>query len=157
MRIAICAVGRGRPGPLRELYEDYAGRITAMRMFGRVDLFEVEERRTASAAELKQREGALLRDAIPGQATIVALDSRGQPLSSEAFAAKLARWRESGADDLAFIIGGADGLDTALLGDADLVLSLGAMTWPHMLVRVMLAEQIYRAATILQGHPYHRA
>jgi 23S rRNA (pseudouridine1915-N3)-methyltransferase len=157
MRIAICAVGRGRPGPLRELYEDYAGRIAAMRMFGRVDLFEVEERRTASAVELKQREGALLRDAIPEQATIVALDSRGQPLASEAFAAKLARWRESGADDLAFVIGGADGLDAALLGDADLVLSLGAMTWPHMLARVMLAEQIYRAATILQGHPYHRA
>jgi 23S rRNA (pseudouridine1915-N3)-methyltransferase len=157
MRIVICAVGRARPGPLRELYEDYAGRIAATRMLGRVDLREAEERKTLSAAELKQREGELLRAALPKQATTVALDARGQALTSEAFAARLAKWRDSGTADLAFLIGGADGLDAALVGDADLVLSLGAMTWPHMLARVMLAEQLYRAATILQGHPYHRA
>lgn len=157
MRILICAVGRARPGPLRDLYEDYAGRVGATRMFGRVDLREVEERKTVSAAELKQREGELLRAALPKQATLVALDARGQPLTSEAFAARLAQWRDGGAGDLAFLVGGADGLEPALVKQADLVLSLGAMTWPHMLARVMLAEQLYRAATILQGHPYHRA
>jgi 23S rRNA (pseudouridine1915-N3)-methyltransferase len=157
MRIVICAVGRARPGPQRDLFEDYAGRIAATRLLGSVDLREVEERKPLSAAELKQREAELLRAALPKQATVVALDARGQSLTSEAFAAKLAKWRENGAGDLAFVIGGADGLDAALVKQANFVLSLGAMTWPHMLVRVMLAEQLYRAATILQGHPYHRA
>jgi 23S rRNA (pseudouridine1915-N3)-methyltransferase len=156
MRIVICAVGRARPGPLRDLFEDYAGRIGAARVLGRAELREVDERRSLSGAELKQREGELLRAAIPKSATIVALDARGQNLSSEAFAARLGKWRDTGAGDLAFVIGGADGLDEALVKQAALVLSMGAMTWPHMLVRVMLAEQLYRAATILQGHPYHR-
>jgi 23S rRNA (pseudouridine1915-N3)-methyltransferase len=157
MRIVICAVGRARPGPQRDLFEDYASRIAATRMLGKVDLREVEDRKASSGAELKQREGALLLAALPKQAIVVALDARGQSLTSEAFASKLAKWRDGGAGDLAFVIGGADGLDAALVKQADLVLSLGAMTWPHMLVRAMLAEQLYRAATILQGHPYHRA
>ena len=157
MRILICAVGRARQGPLRDVYEDYAGRIGSTRIFGRVDLREVEERKTASTAELRDREGALLRAALPKQAILVALDARGQSLASEAFAARLAKWRDGGASDIAFVIGGADGLEPTLVKQADLVLSLGAMTWPHMLARVMLAEQLYRAATILQGHPYHRA
>lgn len=157
MRIVICAVGRARTGPLRALYEDYAGRIDGTRLFGRIDLREVEERRTLPPAELKAREADLLSQSIPKGATLVALDGRGQSLSSEAFAGRLARWRDAGIADLAFAIGGADGLDKPILDRAALVLSLGAMTWPHLLVRVMLAEQIYRAATILQGHPYHRA
>jgi 23S rRNA (pseudouridine1915-N3)-methyltransferase len=157
MRIFICAVGRARAGPLRDLYEDYAGRVSATRMLGRVELREVEERKTLSAAELKQREGELLRASLPKQAILVALDARGQKLTSEAFAAKLSTWRDAGTADLAFLIGGADGLEPTLVEESNLVLSLGAMTWPHMLVRVMLAEQLYRAATILQGHPYHRA
>jgi 23S rRNA (pseudouridine1915-N3)-methyltransferase len=157
MRIVICAVGRARSGPLRTLYEDYAGRIDGTRLFGRTELREVEERRALPPPELKAREADLLAAAIPKGATLVALDGRGQSLTSEAFATRLAKWRDSGTADLAFVIGGADGLDKPMLEKASLVLSLGAMTWPHLLVRAMLAEQIYRAATILQGHPYHRA
>jgi 23S rRNA (pseudouridine1915-N3)-methyltransferase len=156
MRIVICAVGRSRTGPLRTLYEEFAGRIEATRLFGRCELREVEERRALPAAELKVREADLLAAAIPKNAAVVALDARGQSMTSEAFATRLAKWRDGGTADLAFVIGGADGLDKALIAKADLVLSLGAMTWPHLLVRAMLAEQVYRAATILQGHPYHR-
>ena len=157
MRIVICAVGRARTGPSRALYEDYAGRIDGTRLFGRTELREVEERRTLPAPELKAREAELLSQAIPKGATVVALDGRGQTLSSEAFASRLGKWRDDGVADLALVIGGADGLDRSIVDKAALVLSLGAMTWPHLLVRAMLAEQIYRAATILQGHPYHRA
>jgi 23S rRNA (pseudouridine1915-N3)-methyltransferase len=157
MRIVICAVGRARAGPLRTLFEDYAGRIDGTRLFGRLELREVEERRALPAPELKSREAELLSAALPKGATVVALDARGQTMTSEVFAARLAKWRDGGVADLAFVIGGADGLDKTLLAKANLALSLGAMTWPHLLVRAMLAEQIYRAATILQGHPYHRA
>lgn len=157
MRIVICAVGRARSGPLRALYEDYAGRIDGTRLFGATALREVEERRALPPPELKAREAELLAAAIPKGATVVALDARGQTLSSEAFAARIGKWRDAGTADLAFVIGGADGLDTSIRDKAALVLSLGAMTWPHLLARAMLAEQIYRAATILQGHPYHRA
>ena len=156
MRIVICAVGRARTGPLRDLYEDYAGRVDGLR-FGRTELREVEERRTLPPLELKAREADLLSQSIPKGATVVALDARGQSLSSEAFAARLGKWRDAGVADLAFAVGGADGLDKAIIDKAAFVLSLGAMTWPHLLARAMLAEQIYRAATILQGHPYHRA
>ena len=157
MRIVICAVGRARTGPVRTLFEDYAARIDGTRLFGRVELREVEERRALPAAELKSREADLLGAALPKGAMVAALDARGQALTSEAFAARLAKWRDGGVADLAFLIGGADGLDRTLLEKANLVLSLGAMTWPHLLARAMLAEQIYRAANILQGHPYHRA
>ena len=87
---------------------------------------------------------------------MVALDGRGKTLTSEEFATRLARWRDDGIADLVFVIGGADGLDRRLIERAAFVLSLGAMTWPHLLVRVLLAEQIYRAQSILLGHPYHR-
>ena len=157
MRIVICAVGRARTGPLRARYEDYAGRVDGTRLFGRTELREVEERRALPALELKAREADLLSQSLPKGATVVALDGRGQSLSSEAFAGRLGKWRDAGIADLAFVIGGADGLDKSIIEKAALVLSLGAMTWPHLLARAMLAEQIYRAATILQGHPYHRA
>ncbi len=156
MRIVIVAVGRARTGAVGDLFADYVDRIAATRLFGRIDLCEVEERRKLPPPELKTREGALLRAALPSGATVVALDARGTPLSSEAFATRLAKWRDSGVQTLAFVIGGADGLDPDFVRKADFVLSLGPMTWPHMLVRVMLAEQIYRAASILRGHPYHR-
>ena len=102
-------------------------------------------------------EGALLERAIPSGALMVAMDERGQTLSSPEFASALAKWRDGGRQDLAFVIGGADGIDPALRAKADAAISFGAMVWPHMLVRVMLAEQLYRAATILGGGPYHRA
>jgi 23S rRNA (pseudouridine1915-N3)-methyltransferase len=157
MRIAIVAVGRARAGPLAELFRDYAERVAATRVYGAVTLHEVEERRKLGPSALRAREADLLRAAIPKNAQVIALDAGGESLSSEAFARRLAGWRDSGVGTLAFVIGGADGLDAALLRESTARLSLGAMTWPHLLVRVMLAEQLYRAATILQGHPYHRA
>jgi 23S rRNA (pseudouridine1915-N3)-methyltransferase len=151
MRLAIVAVGRMRNAPERALYEHFAGRIR-----DGVTLVEVEERKKLPPAELVRAEAALIRAAIPAGAVTVALDRRGAPLSSEALAARLAQWRNSGRD-VAFLIGGADGLDDTLRNGSDLVLSFGAATWPHFLARVMLAEQLYRAQSILAGHPYHRA
>ena len=103
----------------------------------------------------RQRVGVQV-GAVPAGALLVALDGRGQALSSEGLAEKLAAWRRRGPKALCFVVGGADGLDDGVLAKAHFTLSLGPMTWPHMLVRVMLAEQIYRATTILAGHPYHR-
>ena len=101
-------------------------------------------------------ESDLLRKALPNGALICTLDERGKLLSSPDFAGKMADWRDSGRQDLALIIGGADGIDSSLRAEADFSISVGKMVWPHMLGRVMLAEQIYRAATILSGSPYHR-
>jgi 23S rRNA (pseudouridine1915-N3)-methyltransferase len=151
MRLAIVAVGRQRAGPLKELERHYAERIT----FPLV-IRDVEEKRKLSPAEMKAREAELLLDAVPKGAVLVALDGRGTQLSSADFAKRLDTWRQSAAD-LAFVIGGAEGLHESVLKKASLVLSLGAMTWPHLLARGMLLEQIYRAQQILAGHPYHRA
>jgi 23S rRNA (pseudouridine1915-N3)-methyltransferase len=150
MRFLILAVGRQKAGPLKDLERHYAGRITLP-----LTIREVEERRKLSPSEMKAREAELLLDAVPKGATIVALDRRGETLSSAGFARRLALWREAGSD-LAFVIGGAEGLAETILERAQLTLSLGAMTWPHLLARSMLLEQIYRAQQILAGHPYHR-
>ena len=152
MRIWLIAVGRLRAGPEQALVRHYAGR-----MIWPVEMREVEEKRPLPAAELREREAALLLAGVPARATAVALDARGKPLTSEDFAARITRWRDSGVADLAFLIGGADGLADVVSKRAELVLSLGAMTWPHLLVRGMLLEQLYRAQQILAGHPYHRA
>lgn len=160
MRITLAAVGRAKAGPSRELYRDFAARLNTQGNrgpLGPLTLKEVEERRPLPPAELKRREGDLLLAAIPPGARLIALDRRGKSLSSEDFAALLSRWRDEGAGDLAFAIGGAEGLDNTVLDAAILILSLGSLTWPHMLVRAMLAEQVYRVQTILTGHPYHRA
>ena len=151
MRLSILAVGRWREGPERALYESYVGRLPWP-----VRLHEVEVRGRFAGAELKRREAELLCKAVPASATLVALDERGRTLSSAAFAEQLGRWRDAAAEP-AFVIGGADGLDAGLCERAALRLSLGPMTWPHMLVRALLAEQLWRAHTILTGHPYHRA
>ena len=151
MRLHIVAVGKLKAGPHLALARHYADRLAwplAVR--------EVEEKRPLPAAELKEREGALLLAAAPAGAVLVALDERGRALTSAAFAQKLAQWRDAGISDLAFLIGGADGLSDGVRQKAQLVLSLGAMTWPHLLVRGMLLEQLYRAQQILAGHPYHR-
>jgi 23S rRNA (pseudouridine1915-N3)-methyltransferase len=113
---------------------------------------EVEDKRGGGMAA----EGLLLARAVPEGAALCVLDERGKTLSSPEFGLVLADWRDGGRQDAAFVIGGADGVDPALRARADLVISLGQMVWPHMLVRVMLAEQLYRAATILGGSPYHR-
>jgi len=151
MRLVIVAVGRQRAGPLKDFERTYAERITLPLL-----IREVEERRKLSPAEMKTREAQLLLDTVPKGATLVALDGRGEELSSAAFAKRLDTWRQAAAD-LAFVIGGAEGLAESVLKQAQFVLSLGAMTWPHLLVRGMLLEQIYRAQQILSGHPYHRA
>ena len=155
MRISLVAVGRARHDPATQIFDYYRHRLDE-RGIGRLDLKEVEEKRPLPAPERKLREGELLLRAVPKGAVVVALDVAGKPLSSWEFAQKLGAWRDAGTADLAFLIGGADGLSQAVLERADLVLSLGPMTWPHLLVRGMLAEQLYRAQTILAGHPYHR-
>jgi 23S rRNA (pseudouridine1915-N3)-methyltransferase len=155
MRLHLCAVGRLRAGPERGLVDDYLQRLDRTGRplgLGPVTEHEVEDRRGGGMAA----EGVLLARAVPEGAALCVLDERGKVLSSPEFAATLAQWRDGGRQDAAFVIGGADGVDPALRARADLVISLGRMVWPHMLVRVMLAEQLYRAATILAGSPYHR-
>jgi 23S rRNA (pseudouridine1915-N3)-methyltransferase len=157
VRLHICAVGRLRADqPERALVDDYmtrfnrTGRALAL---GPLTVVEVEDKKGLGMAA----EAVLLDRAIPAGAVIVTLDERGRTLSSPDFADQLARWRDGGTQDVAFVIGGADGIAPSLRARADYSVSFGAMVWPHMLVRVMLAEQIYRAATILAGGPYHRA
>lgn len=152
MRLWLAAVGRARVGPARDLFEEYAGRLSWP-----LTLREVEVKKRLPPDEMKRQEAELLLAAIPQGSVVVALDERGKALSSEAFAAKMGAWRDQGAADIAFLIGGADGHGDAVRARADLLLALGPMTWPHMLVRGMLTEQIYRAQQILAGHPYHRA
>lgn len=156
MRVQICAVGRMRKGPEREIYDDYltrfdrTGRPLAL---GPAQLIEVEDKKGGGMAA----EAILLGRAVPDGALVCTLDERGKLISSPDFARQLADWRDQGRQDLAFVIGGADGIDPDLRARADASLSFGKMVWPHMLVRVMLAEQLYRAASILAGGPYHRA
>ena len=155
MRVAICAVGRLRAGPEATLIDDYRTRFdrTGRSLgLGPLTLTQVEDKKGGGMTG----EATLLTRALPAGATMIALDERGQTLSSPKFAEKIARWRDTGTQDLAFLIGGADGLDPALRESASFTLSLGKMVWPHMLARVMLAEQLYRAASILAGSPYHR-
>ena len=156
MRLHLVAVGRLRAGPERMLVDEYRQRFDRTgRALGLGPLVEheVEDRKGGGRAA----EAALIGRAVPQGARLVALDERGLGLDSPGLAARLAAERDGGAGDLAFAIGGADGLDPGLRARADWALSLGAMVWPHALVRVMLAEQLYRAATILAGSPYHRA
>lgn len=155
MRLHVCAVGRLRTGPERMLTDDYMQRFNRSARplgLGPLTEHEVEDRKGGGMAA----EAELLARVLPAGAVIVALDERGQTLSSPELAQRIADWRDAGRQDLAFVIGGADGLAPALRDRADLALSFGRLVWPHMLVRVMLAEQIYRAATILSGSPYHR-
>lgn len=150
--ITIVAVGRLKTGPLKDLCDEFRRRIPLP-----LDIREVEERRPVSGNERKAREGALILNELPKAALAVALDERGKVYDSAGFAKQLAAWRERSGDHLCFIVGGADGLAPAVLAKAAARLAFGTMTWPHMLARAMLLEQVYRAHTILTGHPYHRA
>ena len=155
MRVAILAVGRLKAGPEADLVADRLGRFDAAGRalaLGPARVVEVEDRRRRGA----EAEAGLLVGAAP-EGPLVALDQRGRTLSSTDLADRLAGWRDGGARDAAFAIGGADGHGDALRERADLMLSFGPMVWPHMLARAMLAEQLYRAASILAGAPYHRA
>ena len=157
MRLHLCAVGRIRADqPERALLEDYQSRFNRTGRplaLGPLHEVEVEDKKGLGMGA----EADLLARVIPAGALIVAMDERGRSRTSPQFADHIARWRDSGRQDVAFLIGGADGLAPDLRARADASISLGAMVWPHMLVRVMLAEQLYRAATILAGSPYHRA
>ncbi len=156
MRVAICAVGRLKSGPERDLFDDYATRFdrTGRALgLGPLTLSEVEDKKGGGPVA----EAHLLSKALPDRAILCALDERGRQMTSPEFAKLLANQRDQGCSDLAFLIGGADGLAPDLRARADLSLSFGKMVWPHMLARVMLAEQLYRAAGILAGTPYHRA
>ena len=155
MRVQICAVGRLRAGPEASLIDDYTTRFdrTGRALgLGPLSIAEVEDKKGGGMPA----EAALLERAIPNGALICIMDERGRVQSSPEFAQSLGGWRDQGRQDVAFVIGGADGLDPALRDRADAALSFGKMVWPHMLVRVMLAEQLYRAASILAGGPYHR-
>ena len=159
MRISIVAVGRLKPGPERDLVDRFVQRIGAAgRAIGlpAPEVAEIDESRARRAEDRRAEEARLIGAKLaPGGAT-VALDERGRDLTSEEFARLVARCRDEGRD-LAFVIGGADGLDPEFLAGVDRRLRFGAMTLPHQLVRVLLAEQLYRATTILTGHPYHRS
>jgi 23S rRNA (pseudouridine1915-N3)-methyltransferase len=155
VRLHLCAVGRLRAGPERALVDDYLQRCDRTGRplgLGPVTEHEVEDKRGGGMAA----EGELLARALPAGSVLVVLDERGKSLSSPELATQLAQWRDGGRQDAAFVIGGADGIDPALRSRSDLAISFGRMVWPHMLVRVMLAEQLYRATTILAGSPYHR-
>ena len=149
MRLAVIAVGRMRGDPAAALFDRYRKRLRAP-----LALTEVE---VAAGPARARREGERLLAAVPAGAAVAVLDEGGEMLSSEGFARRLASWRDSGRRDCAFLIGGADGHGDDVLAKADFRLSLGPMTWPHLVVRAMLAEQLYRAETILADHPYHRA
>jgi 23S rRNA (pseudouridine1915-N3)-methyltransferase len=150
LKLRLLVVGRDK-GPTAALTADYLARLPWS-----AEIKELTESRQRSADARKAEEGAALLAALPPKATLVALDRGGQVMSSEAFAEQVARWRDGGVRELVFVIGGPDGLDAAVLAKAERKLAFGPMTWPHLLARAMLAEQLWRAASILAGHPYHR-
>lgn len=160
MRIMVIAVGRLKQGPERELADRYTARFDdAGRKLGfrGLEVREIPESRARDAATRIAEEAAAIAALIPEKSALVALDEHGDSIDSSTFARHLGRWRDESVANTLFIIGGADGLSPELQRKAKLRLAFGKATWPHQLVRVLLLEQIYRAATILSGHPYHRA
>ena len=157
MRLIALAVGRVKGGPDSELFEEYRQRLNRPGGLGPLQVIEVETKKSLPVQQQKAEEAKLLAAQIPAGAKVVALDERGKTMTSESFARLLGGWRQEGIQAICFLIGGADGLDPELRKSADLVLAFGPMTWPHRLVRPLLAEQLYRADSIIAGHPYHRA
>lgn len=160
MRIIVAAIGRLKQGPETELAERYrkraaqTGRNLGLRD---IEIVEIRESRADAAGKRMIEESIALANVIPQGAAVVLLDAHGENLDSASLAAQLAKWRSNDRPAVVFMIGGADGLATSLRAKAELRLAFGAATWPHQLARIMLLEQVYRAATILTGHPYHRA
>ena len=153
MKIKICAVGRLRHGAEKDLISDYVTRFNrSAQGMGPIEIHEVEDK----SGQGSKAEGKLLARAIPADSFVCCLDERGKVMTSPDFANQLTEWRDDGVQSLSFVIGGADGLDDAIKSSANYSLSFGKMVWPHMLVRVMLTEQLYRAASIMNGSPYHR-
>ncbi len=158
MRVLVLAVGRRKPveSELAARYQKravQAGRNIGIRS---IDIIEIRESKAPEAERRKLEESIAIANTIPQDATIVLLDERGESLGSTAFSERLGQWRDGGREAVAFVIGGADGLSENLRARARITLSFGNATWPHQLVRIMLLEQLYRAVTILSGHPYHR-
>lgn len=159
MRISLFAVGRLKSGPEKDLASRYLDRFAKAGPAIGLELakvVEVQESRATNADTRKREEAGFLEKALPDSAVLIILDERGKTLDSEAFADALGKFRDGGKRDLMLAIGGADGHEPEMRKRADLVINLGAMTWPHQLVRILIAEQLYRAVTILSGHPYHR-
>src|ERR1700675_1352395 len=160
MRVVVIAIGRLKQGPERELAERYRERFDDIGRklgFRGLEIHEIAESRARDAATRIAEEAAAISAAIPEKSVLVALDERGKSVDSATFAQQLDRWRDDQVANTIFTIGGADGLSPDLQRRAKLRIAFGSATWPHQMVRVMLLEQIYRAATILAGHPYHRA
>jgi 23S rRNA (pseudouridine1915-N3)-methyltransferase len=160
MRLIVIAVGRLKQGPERELAETYRKRAQATgRGLGLrdIEIVEIRESRAQDVERRRTEESIAIANVIPDRATIVVLDEHGESLDSAALAALLREWRAADLPAVCFIIGAADGLSAALRERAKLKLAFGAATWPHQLARIMLLEQLYRATTIIAGHPYHRA
>lgn len=159
MQLGLICVGRLKAGPEREIYARYAERIASLKRLGLegLDLKEIDESKATSPAERMAREGAAVLAALPDGARLVVFDERGRAADSVAFASFIAGERDAGRKALWFAIGGSEGLDECVRAKASANFSFGAMTIPHQLVRILAAEQLYRAMTILSGHPYHRA
>ena len=160
MRLVVVSIGRLKQGPERELAERYRERFDDIGRklgFRGLEIHEILESRARDSATRIAEEAAAISAVIPEKSVLVALDERGKSIDSAGFAQHLGRWRDEGIPATAFTIGGADGLSPELQRNAKLRIAFGSATWPHQMVRVMLLEQIYRAATILAGHPYHRA
>lgn len=160
MRLVVAAIGRLKQGPERELAERYRERFDDIGRklgFRGLEIHEIPESRARDAATRITEEATAIAALLPEKYVFVALDERGKNIDSAAFAKELGRWRDEGLANTIFAIGGADGLSPDLQRKANLRIAFGSATWPHQMVRVMLLEQIYRAATILAGHPYHRA
>ncbi len=160
MRLIVAAIGRLKAGPERDLAERYrdrvakAGRAVALRD---IEIVAIRESRAPEPARRVLEESIALANIIPERAVVVALDQNGENLGSGGLTGALRGWRDAGRPAAVFCIGGADGLGREVRDRADLTLAFGAATWPHQLVRIMLLEQLYRAVTMLAGHPYHRA
>ena len=160
MRLVVISIGRLKQGPERELAERYRERFDDIGRklgFRGLEVHEIPESRARDAASRIAEEATAIAALMPQKCVLVALDERGKSIDSAAFAEALGRWRDEGTPSTIFTIGGADGLSPDLQRKASLRIAFGSATWPHQMVRVMLLEQIYRAATILAGHPYHRA
>jgi len=160
MRLIVAAIGRLKAGPERDLAERYRDRVAKTgRAIGLrdIDVVEIRESRAQDVARRRLEESIALANLVPDGAVTIVLDERGANLDSASIGNNLRAWRDATRPAAVFIIGGPDGLAAELRERADLTLGFGAATWPHQLVRIMLLEQLYRATTILTGHPYHRA
>ena len=160
MRLVVVSIGRLKQGPERALAERYRERFDDIGRklgFRGVETVEIPESRARDAATRIAEEAAAISAATPEKSVLVTLDERGENIDSAAFSRHLGRWRDQSVSSAIFVVGGADGLSPDLRRNAQLAMAFGAATWPHQMVRIMLLEQLYRAATILAGHPYHRA